>query len=68
MKFADHLLCATTLFCLAGAAAARTVELQSPDQRNVITLSVEGGAAAYTVLRDGRQVIAKSPLGILLQR
>ncbi|HUE79200.1 MAG TPA: glycoside hydrolase family 97 protein, partial [Sphingomicrobium sp.] len=47
---------------------ARTVELQSPDQRNVITLSVEGGAAAYTVLRDGRQVIAKSPLGILLQR
>ncbi len=58
-------------FCwaaLLGAGAptlnAQTVELSSPNGRNVVQVSVESGRLVYTVAHSGRAVLQKSGLGI----
>lgn len=51
----------------ASTANAQTVELRSIDQRNVIALSLEAGLPFYSVTRDGRAIIARSPLGMSLE-
>src|SRR3712207_2813592 len=52
---------------LAGAAEARTVELRSPDGRNVIAVSLDASGLGYRVTRDGRPILARSELGLVLQ-
>jgi alpha-glucosidase len=48
----------------AGAAAAAPVTVASPDGRNVITIDTD--KLSYTVARDGKPIIAPSPLGLSL--
>lgn len=62
------------LAMLAGSALlfaaeghARTVEVVSPDGRNVIRVTADGGEPTYTVSRDGRTIFAASQLGLVLQ-
>lgn len=48
------------------AAADASIELRSPDRRNAVTVSISSGVPTYSVTRDGRAIIAQSPLGIVL--
>lgn len=53
----------------ASAAEPGSISIQSPDGRNAITLTAPTGpeaAVAFSVTRDGRQVIDPSPLGPVL--
>ncbi len=47
--------------CWTGERRARAV---SPDGRNEIRLSVDGGSLVYEVLRDGVEVVAKTEIGM----
>ncbi|HZX27092.1 MAG TPA: glycoside hydrolase family 97 protein [Telluria sp.] len=49
----------------AGAALAQApITVDSPDHRIRLELTAGGGALAYSISRDGRPVIARSPLGL----
>jgi alpha-glucosidase len=63
---ADHIRAASllALVTLAASAHAGTVSIKSPDGRNVV--AVDSDKLTYTVSRDGRQIIAPSPLGLNL--
>lgn len=45
-------------------AQAKDVKVASPDGKLVVTVTDEGGKAAYSVELDGRQMLTKSALGL----
>lgn len=51
----------------AGAAPANSWSLTSPDKRCEIVVSLEAGSLSYQVLREGKVVLGKSPLGLRRQ-
>jgi len=60
-----HLLAASILALSAASAAhAETVQIASPDGRNVVT--VDSDRLTYAVSRDGKAIIDASPLGLNL--
>jgi alpha-glucosidase len=48
----------------APAFALDSSSVSSPDQRNRIDISVQDGKLRFTVSRDGREVLAPSPIGL----
>src|SRR5690606_12647241 len=51
----------------AHAGAATPLQLQSPDGRNRVGFALDDeGTPTWTLARDGRTVIAPSPLGVRL--
>jgi len=62
-----RLFASTLLLCIAGAAAAQTAKVASPDGRIAVAVVNDGdGRACYTVARDDKLVIARSCLGFML--
>ncbi len=53
--------CAVLLLAVPAMAA----ELSSPSGKIKVTVSVADGAASYSVTRDGKAVLEKSPLGLI---
>lgn len=56
-----------TLLASSVLVWADDVMVSSPDSRLQVTVAVEGGRASYSATLDGRQVIAKSALGLTTQ-
>ena len=55
------------LFCAGTAVlAAKTYDLKSPDGKTSVRVDVGADAVTYSVLRDGRELIAPSPLALKL--
>lgn len=58
----------SAVFLLGGAAQAKTLQISSPEQHVTLEFQLsDDGQPRYRVLRDGREVIAPSTLGLLLQ-
>lgn len=59
------LLVALPVFsAMAGGAEANSWSLQSPNHKCEITVSMDGGRLSYQVMREGKVVLHKSPMGL----
>ena len=61
MKKTIVIMAAAMIFAVA---QAKDVKVASPDGKLVVTVTDEGGKAAYSVELDGRQMLTKSALGL----
>src|SRR6478735_10396300 len=55
---------AVVLFSASSAFAAAD-SLSSPDHRNQIDIATQDGKLSFTVSRDGRPILAPSPIGLM---
>lgn len=59
-----HFLLLAALAILPGAARADEFRVSSPDGKITATVTLEEGQLSYTVHKDGRLLVAPSPLGL----
>ena len=56
---------ALSSFCTSiPALAESSTSVTSPDRRNRIDLEVQDGRLSYSVWRDGKEVLTRSPVGL----
>ena len=49
-----------------GISAAKTYDLKSPDGKIAVRVDVSADAVTYSISRDGKELIAPSPLSLTL--
>lgn len=59
-----HSLLLAAVITLPGAACAKDFRVSSPNGRITATVTLDGGKLSYTVHKDGRLLVAPSPLGL----
>ena len=59
-----HSLLLAAVITLPGAACAEDFRVSSPNGRITATVTLDGGKLSYTVHKDGRLLVAPSPLGL----
>ncbi|WP_371398436.1 glycoside hydrolase family 97 protein [Fretibacter rubidus] len=61
---ADSTQATAETISVSETTAAQSVTAASPDRKNVITVTDEGGQLRYNIVRDGQDVVGKSRLGL----
>lgn len=67
MNWIKQVLCGLVICSLFSLANAQQLALTSPDEHLRVNLSLDHGKLSYDVWLDGKQLLEKSPLGIIAE-